>query len=155
LHGEDTVFVLRTGAGHLTARERAVVVTQRLSDLVAHTDVEGFAPESLKIAEVDGGHELSYAGRLLIRATVADTGDGGGTAAVARVWRDQVRQSLDGTKADAALWQMAVRAAGVVGILLLIVLVELLVFRLARRARIVIARYTSSGRLPTLRIQSV
>ncbi len=153
--GKDTLFVLRAGAGHFSAPERAVVVSRRLADIVARIDTDGFMPESLQVVEAEGGHDIVYAGRRLIRATAADVAPGTRTDSLAGVWHESVRRSLDGTKAEAELWQLVIRGGGVIGILVLIVLVELLVFRLARRIRVMLARYTSSGRLPVLRIQSV
>lgn len=155
LMGEDTLFTLQAGAGHFSARERAVVVTQRLSDLSAHTHLQGFVPESLQVVKAEGGHEVTYGSRRLIRAIEADVAPGARTDSLAAVWHEALRRTLDGSKADAELWQMIMRAGGVAGILLLIVLVELVVFRLARRIRVVLARYTSLGRLPVVKIQSV
>lgn len=155
LLGDDTLFLLQAGTGHFSARERAAVVTQRVMDLLADTYIRGFVSESLQVVKAEGGHDLVYGARHLIRATAADAAPGARTDSVAAAWHENVRRTFDGTKADAELWDLIMRAGGVIGILILIVVVELLVFRLARRIRVMLARYTSSGRLPVLRIQSV
>lgn len=150
----DTVFLLHAGTGSFHARERAVVVSHRLADVAAQVAEEGFDPEALRIVAAENGREIVYADRLLVRVTEADA-IGGTVDSLAAVWTDRVRAGLDGTWAEADLWRMAARAAGVAGILLLIAVVELLVFRLARRARILIMRSASLGRLPEFRIQRV
>jgi small-conductance mechanosensitive channel len=152
---DDTVFMVQTGSGTFSARERAVVVSQRLAEVAAVAATMGFVPESLKIVETPGGREIVYADRPLIRVTDADAAPAVGTDSLAAVWHERMRARLDGTKAEADLWKVLTRVAGVAGILLLIVFVELLVFRLARRAKAAITRYADSGRLPAFRIQGV
>lgn len=151
----DTVFLLHAGSGAFSPRERAVVVSHRLAEVAAVVAEEGFDTAALRLVVTDDGREIVYDDRLLVRVTGDDAAPGTRGDSLAAAWRDLLRARLDGTRAEADLWRMATRAAGVAGILLLIVVVELLVFRLARRARILIMRYASSGRLPEFRIQSV
>ncbi len=150
----DTLFVLRSGSGELSARERAGIVTARLAAILERPVV---ASESLRVA-VDGQDRwLLYAGEPLVKITPGDAGPAGegDPDSLAESWRARVGEALVAGSAEANLWRILLHVAGVAGILLLIVGVELLVFRLAARAKRAITRLAAARKLPALRIQRV
>lgn len=156
LHDGDTVFVIHAGTGSFSAAERAAVITRRLADLADSIESSGameFVPDSLRVRSFEGVREVAYGEIVIARVTPADAG--GNADSVAAAWRAAVLADLDGSRADANLLRLVLRGAGAAGIILLIVLVELLMFRLARRAKEALTRFAAQGRLPVLRIQRV
>jgi len=172
LLGGDTLFWVRATSGDFSARERAVVVSQRLeaiaASIAAEENARVFVPESLKVERPDGDSGLRtirYGDQLIVRIhrsdlDVAPHPDSSGLErasldSLASAWRTLIREHLDGTKADAEFWRLAARTGGVAAILLLILIVEVLVFRLARRAKAAITRAADEARLPGFKIQGV
>lgn len=149
--GKDTLFFLRA-SGEFSAAERAEITGRRLAAFLALPE----GRDSLRVDSVAPGiRELRHDGALLVRIHPEDVPEGAAIDSVAGAWRAALLEAAQAGRRERNLWSLVVHAAGVVGILLLVAGVEVLVFRLAKRAKARISRLAKARKLPAIRIQRV
>lgn len=149
--GKDTLFFLRA-SGELTAAERAEITTRRVAAYLALPDGE----DALRVDSIAPGvRELRHGDALVVRIHPEDVPEGGSADSLAAAWRDALLAASETSHRDRNLWRILLHVAGVAGIVLLVAGVEVLVFRLAGRAKTRITQLAKERKLPAIRIQRV